>query len=72
MDEVQMAKMEKLFTTAYYLAINERPFSDFPKLLELQAVNGLSLGETYFTDIGCQGICWSDSRVLLRRAEELS
>ncbi|KAL5019991.1 hypothetical protein ScPMuIL_002883 [Solemya velum] len=50
MDEVQMAKMEKLFTTAYYLAINERPFSDFPKLLELQAVNGLSLGETYFTD----------------------
>ncbi|KAL5017507.1 hypothetical protein ScPMuIL_007096 [Solemya velum] len=70
MDEVQMAKMEKLFTTAYYLAINERPFSDFPKLLELQAVNGLSLGETYFTDKAANEFV--GQIVLLRRAEELS
>jgi hypothetical protein len=51
LDEAWMLEMEKLFTTAYYVAVHERPFSDFPKLLELQTVNGLSLGDTYCNEM---------------------
>ena len=35
---------KKVFTTAYYLAKNDRPFTDHQELLELQEANGLSLG----------------------------
>ena len=37
----------KLFNTAYYIAKNERPFSDFNQLCMLQVKNGITLGETY-------------------------
>ena len=34
------------FNTAYYAAKNEKPFSDFPNLLELQEKNGVrDIGE---------------------------
>jgi len=42
--------MMKLFRTAYFLAKKERPFSDFPELLQLQNLNGLNLGKTYNND----------------------
>ncbi|XP_052806605.1 zinc finger protein 862-like [Mya arenaria] len=42
--------LNKLFKTAYYVAAEERPFSDFPSLLQLQESNGLSLGDTYHND----------------------
>ena len=42
--------MTKLFRTAYYIAQSERPFSDFPALVELQDMHGLSLGDTCHTD----------------------
>ena len=50
MDDSTMTKMDKLFRTAYYLALSERPFTDFPKLIELQTLNGISLGQTYCND----------------------
>jgi OTU-like cysteine protease len=34
----------KVFRTAYYLARNDRPFSDHQSLLELQQANGLDVG----------------------------
>ena len=40
-------KRMKLFNTAYYIAKNERPFSDFNQLCMLQVKNGITLGETY-------------------------
>ena len=49
-DEATLVKMEKLFRTAYYIAKEERLFTDFPSLLQLQNLNGLSLGETYQND----------------------
>jgi len=52
-DEGTLEKMDKLFRSAYYimyLAKNERPFTDFKDILELQNLNGLSLGLTYFND----------------------
>ena len=39
------------FNTAYYLAKNERPFNDYPELLELQQKHGVrDIGKTYLTD----------------------
>ena len=40
----------KLFNTAYYIAKNERPFSDFNQSCTLQVKNGVTLGETYLND----------------------
>lgn len=50
MEESMLRNMEKLFRTAYYLAIHECPFTDFPKLINLQIINGISLGQTYNND----------------------
>jgi hypothetical protein len=41
-DEEQMTC--KAFKTAYYLAVNNRPFTDYNGLLELQKCNGTELG----------------------------
>ena len=49
-DEKTLIRMDKLFRTVYYLVKNERPFTDFKDLLQLQKCNGLEMGETYFTD----------------------
>ena len=45
----QQEQMEKLFRSAYYLVQAEHPFRDFPKLMQLQEVNGLSFGQTSTT-----------------------
>ena len=51
-------KMDKLFKTAYHIAIYEKPFADFPRLIELQQSNGIDLGETYCNDVhGKKFIC---------------
>jgi len=34
----------KVFRTAYYIAKNNRPFLDHTSLIELQKINGVSLG----------------------------
>ena len=42
------------FNTAYYLAKNERPLSDYLELLELQEKNGVrDIGKVYLTDKKC-------------------
>lgn len=38
MDEKTLQNMDKLFQTAFYLAWKERPFTDFPDLLDLQTL----------------------------------
>ena len=43
----------KLFNISYFIAKDERPFSDFEDLCKLHVKNGLSLGETYINDKGC-------------------
>ena len=49
-DEIVLMKMDKLFRTVFYLIKQERPFTDFGELLTLQNLNGLELGQTYFSD----------------------
>lgn len=50
MDEKTLQSMDKLFQTAFYLAWKERPFTDFPDLLDLQTLNGVGLWGTYHND----------------------
>ena len=49
-DVATLVKMDKLYRTAFYIAWKERPFTDFKDLLDLQTLNGITLGETYFND----------------------
>ena len=42
------------FNTVYYLAKNERPFSNYPEVLELQEKNQVrDIGKAYPTDKKC-------------------
>ena len=43
--------LEYKFNSAYYLALKERPFTDFPELLTLQEKNGIkNIGKAYLTN----------------------
>ena len=59
-----VAKMEKLFNTAYYVCYLKMPFSSFPHLCSLQTKNGLVLGQTYRNDHGCKEFCKHISQVM--------
>nr|XP_006822890.1 PREDICTED: zinc finger protein 862-like [Saccoglossus kowalevskii] len=50
MDQTQYQRLQIIFRTAYYLAKNEKPFSDFADLLTLQEINGVKIGNTYRND----------------------
>ena len=47
MEKEQLLQMETLFNTAFYLVSAERPFRDFPALLDLQRKNSLPIGQSY-------------------------
>ncbi|XP_060555537.1 uncharacterized protein LOC132716306 [Ruditapes philippinarum] len=79
MDMTTSEKMTKLFKTAYYIAIFERPFTDFPNLIDLQQCNGLSLGDTYHTDKAAKdliehigGVYFDETKHLLHDADYFS
>ena len=46
--------MVKLFRSAYYIAYQNKPFSDFSQIGELQNLNGAALGNTYLNDHKCR------------------
>ena len=54
MDSHLLTKMTYLFNITYHLAVEERPFTDFPKLMELHKKNSLDLGVTYANDVSCK------------------
>ena len=49
-DEKMLEKMDKFFRTAYFLAKQGKPFTEFEHVLELQLLNGVNLGPTYCND----------------------
>ena len=53
MNERLYEKMLKLFHTAYYLAVNERPMSDFASLCTLQIKISVDLWDFYLNDKRC-------------------
>lgn len=70
-DEKALIKMDKLFRTAYYIAKNERPFTDFKDLLQLQKINGLDVGETYFTNKAAKEFVSNITEVLFDELKKL-
>ena len=44
MEQDELEQMKRLFNTAVYLVVAERPFSDFSALLQLQTLNGVAVG----------------------------
>lgn len=57
-------QLEKLIRTAYYVAMTELPFSKFQSLCELQALNGVVLGNTYQNDIACKNFIESIAEIM--------
>ncbi|XP_025190416.1 E3 SUMO-protein ligase KIAA1586-like [Melanaphis sacchari] len=47
---------KKIFRTAYFIAKNQRPFLDMPKLIDLQALNGVNMGRVLQTNKSCANI----------------
>jgi hypothetical protein len=54
LNENQKEKISHAFNTAYFIAKNELPFTLYPKILELQAKNGVELPSSYQTDMACR------------------
>ncbi|CAC5379271.1 unnamed protein product [Mytilus coruscus] len=54
MEKENEDKIKKLITTAYFICKHEKPFTDFPRLVDLQEVNGLDMGNFYRSDNACR------------------
>lgn len=48
--------LEYILRTAYYIAKNQRPYSDKPKLIDLQIKNSLNMGRILQSDKSCGSI----------------
>lgn len=44
---------QKIFRTAYLISKNQRPYTDMPKLVDLQVINGVDLGRILQTNVSC-------------------
>lgn len=64
-------KMVMLFRSAYFLVKKERQYSDFPDIIELQSLNGLSLGETYRNDKAAKEFAKTISEMFLDELKTL-
>ena len=54
MEKENEDKIKKLITTAYFICKHKKPFTDFQRLIELQEVNGLDMGDFYRSDNACR------------------
>ena len=45
-----------VFRTAYYIAKEDRPYSDHPTLIELQEMNGVNSGRVLHSNVVCTDI----------------
>ena len=50
------ATTTRIFRTAYHVAQNNRPYTDHPLLLDLQATNGLDIGRVLHSNVSCTDI----------------
>lgn len=56
LSDIECKKTEYIFRTAYYIAKNLRPYSDMPKLIDLQTKNSLDMGRILQSDKSCANI----------------
>jgi len=54
--KLQFETTEKIVRTAYFIAKNQRRFVDMPKLVDLQVLNGTSMGRVLQSDKSCATI----------------
>ncbi|KAL4121579.1 hypothetical protein QTP88_014066 [Uroleucon formosanum] len=54
--KLQFKTTEKIFRTAYFIAKNQRPYIDLPKLVDLQVLNGTSMGRVLQSNKSCATI----------------
>ena len=47
------ATTEKCIRTAYFIAFQDRPYTDYPEIIQLQEANGLDLGYTLHGKTTC-------------------
>lgn len=69
-DEKNSELYEKLFNSAYYIAVEGDSFTKFPKLCALQAKNGIDMGKNYLNDKACRNFCISAAEVLKEESLE--
>lgn len=62
--EHELDRYEKLFNTAYAVAKNNRPFSDYTFLCEIQMKNGLHLGSDHLGRDACVNFIKTISEVI--------
>lgn len=54
--KLEYESTEKVFKTAYFIAKNQRPFVDMPKLVDLQVLNGVNMGRVLQTNKSCANV----------------
>ncbi|XP_053544659.1 zinc finger protein 862 isoform X2 [Bombina bombina] len=64
MDEDMTSQFKTLFNVAYYIAKNNKPFTDFDGLLELSGKLGATLKEGYANDKRCKDFISSIAKVI--------
>lgn len=64
MAETDKETMRVCFNTVYYLAKQERPFSDYPELLSLQQKNGVKKFESNNNDRATGNFCDATGKTL--------
>jgi len=53
LSSIEEDNTKKIFRTAYFIAKNQRPFTDMPKLVDLHQINGLHMGRILQTNKAC-------------------
>ena len=52
--EEENIRMVKLFNAAYYLAKEERPFTDYPGFIKFEEKQGIAHGQSYCNPMACR------------------
>ncbi|CAI6370453.1 unnamed protein product [Macrosiphum euphorbiae] len=56
LSSIEEDNTKKIFRTAYFIAKNQRPFTDMPKLADLHQINGLHMSRILQTNKACGNI----------------
>lgn len=56
LSDIESKTTEYIFRTAYYIAKNQRPYSDMPKLIDIQTKNSLEMRRILQSDKSCANI----------------
>ena len=55
--EQEWSRLKVKFNIAYFVATEKMAFTKYPKLCQLEALQGVGLGKTYRNDVACKAFC---------------